>query len=37
MKLLKSELKEIIQEASDVPIKQKIKRASGGVAYMLGE
>jgi len=29
--------KEIIQEASDVPIKQKIKRASGGVAYMLGE
>ena len=29
--------KEIIEEASDIPIKQKIKRAGGGVAYMLGE
>ena len=29
--------KEIIEEASDGPIKQKIKRAGGGVAYMLGE
>ena len=29
--------KEIIEEASDIPVKQKIKRASGGVAYMLGE
>jgi len=28
--------KEIIEEASDIP-KQKIKRAGGGVAYMLGE
>jgi hypothetical protein len=28
--------KEIIQEASDIPEK-KIKRAGGGVAYMLGE
>ncbi len=28
--------KEIIEEASDVPQK-KIKRAGGGVAYMLGE
>ena len=27
---------EIINEASDVP-KKKIKRAGGGVAYMLGE
>jgi len=29
--------KEIIEEASDIPVKQKIKRAGGGVAYMLGE
>ena len=29
--------KEIIEEAADIPIKQKIKRAGGGVAYMLGE
>ena len=28
--------KEIIEEASDIPQK-KIKKASGGVAYMLGE
>ena len=28
--------KEIIEEASEIPEK-KIKRASGGVAYMLGE
>jgi hypothetical protein len=28
--------KEIIEEASDIPQK-KIKRAGGGVAYMLGE
>ncbi len=28
--------KEIIQEASEIP-ERKIKRAGGGVAYMLGE
>ena len=28
--------KEIIEEASEIP-EQKIKRAGGGVAYMLGE
>ena len=29
--------KEIIQEAANIPIRQKLKRAGGGVAYMLGE
>ena len=28
--------KEIIEEASEIP-ERKIKRAGGGVAYMLGE